>query len=265
MNIKLINQITKPKENFIFDRGRLFGDGFFTTGLIDSGELRHQVEHFERLKLSAEKLGFSDLDFDEIAKFLKKAIRKVAKAVIRISVTRGQTQRGYAIGADQSSNIEIIISPWIDKPSIFCEVFVANTPVSINAYLAGLKHLNRLDSVLAASECKQSNQEALLTFDNRVICGSRSNLFIFQDGCWKTPRLNDAGVSGITRKRILALMAEKQIPCEVEKISLEQLESCQSAFITNCLVGIWPVAKINDKAIATKLSCDLQADLNFIR
>ncbi|WP_444998545.1 aminodeoxychorismate lyase [Aliikangiella sp. IMCC44359] len=265
MNIQTINQISNDNSAITVERGGLFGDGFFTTGLIDSGKLRHQEEHFKRLKNTANKLKFNHFDINEIEKSLYKVTKNLKRAVIRISVERTQASRGYAIAAEHEAKVTILVSPWMDKPSLFCELIISEIPISKNSYLAGLKHLNRLDNVLAASECIKSDQEALLCDGEQVICGSRTNLFIFHDDVWKTPELKQAGIEGITKKRLLALMKDREITCLQTSISKNDLLNCQSAFITNSLVGIWPVSKINDKTLATKLSCALQSELNFTR
>lgn len=247
------------------ERGALFGDGFFTTGLIENFQLLHVERHQKRLVDSAQQLLFSTFDSDSLFSHLAQIVCQVEKAVVRISVTRSQALRGYAIANSQDCTVTIQLFPWLARPTKNCHAFFAETPPSINPRLAGIKHLNRLDSVLAATEIMSARQEALLCIEESVICGSKSNLFIRVDNSWFTPKLNLAGIEGITKQRLMENMRAEGIIVTEKEITRCEVERAESAFLTNSLLGIWPVSKVEERKLATQFTGRLQSLLNFSR
>jgi 4-amino-4-deoxychorismate lyase len=240
-----IEPVTLNQPNLPCDRGYLFGDGFFTTALIESGLISHLPWHIKRLTIAAEKLQFLGLNIDCFLQAISHKIKDVNSASIRISVSRGQTKRGYAV--DQGSvnyHIVVQINDLIEPVSRNCQLIYADTPVSVNSALAGIKHLNRLDNVLAANEIQQVDQEALMTDGEQVICGSRTNLFVLHQGTWLTPRVDKAGINGVTRQRIIDLMGKYNVPFEEAIITKELLENAQTAFVCNSLMGVWPASQL---------------------
>ncbi len=250
MLIDVIDQIAvSTKELPLLDRGELFGDGFFTTGIIKQHQLCYQQQHIERLKKSAKILQFAKIDFSLLENKLKAVCTKVANATIRISFSRRQKQRGYAIAEEGEFHCRIILSELASPPKQSCELVEANTAVSYNPSLAGIKHNNRLDSVLAATEITNQYQEALMFHNDTVICGSKSNLFVKLNNKWVTPDLTFCGIHGITRNRVLKAFANNNIEHEIRTINRAELNHVSSAFMTNSLIGVWPVSKINQRQL----------------
>jgi len=249
--------------DFSQDRGYLFGDGFFTTGLINKGQLRHEEYHYQRLQEAAQRLCFARFQISLLKPELITRISHVEQAVVRITVTRQKNQRGYGFKPDDAINLVIQLSPLPAQVRSTCHLVFSSIPISCNPVLAGIKHLNRLDSVLASQDLTGDNQEALLCQHDNVICGSRSNLFIAYQNQWLTPDLSQAGVKGITRRRLMDLMTQENIAVKETQITQAMLLSCDAAFLTNSLWGIWPVSKIDNKIVATELSENLKLKLKF--
>lgn len=243
----------------------MFGDGFFTTGIVENGLLLHPKYHFERLIESARRLKFEAFDVDQLIETLYRQVKEVEHACIRVTVSRIQQARGYGFSKSTPIQVCIQLSQLPDCPAQYCELFFAKTPISSNPILAGLKHLNRLDSVLAAQEIKSMNQESLMCLGEHVISGSRSNIFVFQDGEWLTPGLDRAGIAGITRKRLIESMRNNNIEIRESNITRKQLLKSKAMLLTNSLVGIWPVAKIGNILLDTELSECLKSKLDFAR
>ena len=250
MDISVIDQIIKnPGPLPELDRAGLFGDGFFTTGIIYQHQFCHQQRHFERLITSANRLLFDGLNLRELKNRLNQLVSEIDNAAVRISISRQQSQRGYAIAPDANYRCTILLSTLPSVPSENCELLDAETEISCNPTLAGLKHLNRLDSVLAASEISKANQEALMYHGDLAISGSKSNLFVKLDGVWKTPKLSHCGIAGITRDRTIEIFKQNNIQCSITDINRTELANVDGAFLTNSLFGIWPVASINTRMI----------------
>jgi len=250
MRIEVINHLNNSSSTYPnLDRGNMFGDGFFTTGIIYQNQFCHQQRHFERLVTSANRLLFGDLNLSDLKERLNQLVNEIDNSAIRISISRQQSQRGYAIAHDATYRCTILLTALPGLPEKNCELVDAKTAISCNPTLAGLKHLNRLDSVMAASEISTVNQEALMYYGDLAISGSRSNLFVKLNGVWMTPSLSHCGITGITRDRTIEVFKQQGIKWAMTDISRLDIAKVDAAFLTNSLVGIWPVASINAREI----------------
>lgn len=247
----MVNQTTSRLVN---NRGVMFGDGFFTTATIKSGALVWGEHHYNRLVNSAERLRFNDFDVNSIKKAISNICDAHCDAVIRITIYRHQSERGYAIASNAEAYCEIDLNRLGEVSSDYCELVSASTPISVNPALAGIKHLNRLDSVLAASEVTHSNQERLMWDAQHAIAGSRSNLFIMVQNQWLTPKIVASGINGITRSIIISMLEEQHQTIAISNIDETLLLKATAAFMTNSLIGVWPVSSIDGRALETSHS-----------
>jgi 4-amino-4-deoxychorismate lyase len=248
MHIEVINQMDADQNPLPrLDRASLFGDGFFTTGIIQDSQFCHQQRHFERLLISANRLLFTGLDLSQLQCTLNQLVSQIESGAIRISIARQQQQRGYAIAGDAKTICTIVLSELPDLPSDYCQLIDAKTAISCNPTLAGIKHINRLDSVLAASEITSIDQEALMYHGDLAISGSKSNLFVRLNGIWLTPKLFNCGIAGITRDRTIEMFNQQNIQYNISDIHRSDLIDVDAAFVTNSLIGVWPVKSINGR------------------
>jgi len=112
--------------------------------------------------------------------------------------------------------------------------------------LAGIKHLNRLENVLAAAECTEVNEGLLLDVDGLLIEGVRSNVFLISQGCLITPDLSRCGVAGVQRDRVMHCARRVGMTVEVRDIGLEELRAADEVFLSNSVFGLWPVARFEN-------------------
>jgi 4-amino-4-deoxychorismate lyase len=142
--------------------------------------------------------------------------------------------------------------PWPDSPDHLSGIRVrlCETRLGHNSTLAGIKHLNRLEQVLARAEWKDAGiSEGLMRDHNgNIVEGITSNVFLVQQGVLHTPSLDHCGVEGIMRGVILELATTLGIPNQVMPVSLQQLREAEEVFISNSLIGLWPVRTIDDLA-----------------
>ena len=112
--------------------------------------------------------------------------------------------------------------------------------------LAGLKHLNRLEQVLARAEWQDTAYAEGLLCDTsgRVIEGVFSNLFLIKDGELITPDLSRCGVAGVMRAEILQQAQSLGISQTVRDVSYAELVAADEVFVCNSLYGIWPVCAL---------------------
>jgi 4-amino-4-deoxychorismate lyase len=121
-----------------------------------------------------------------------------------------------------------------------------------NAALAGMKHLNRLEQVLARSEVPADDATELLLFSSsgQLVSGTMSNVFIVQDGRLRTPRIDLCGVAGVMRRVVLHEAAKAGIVTEECTLSATDLGATTEMFLTNARIGIWPVRAVVERPVA---------------
>ena len=136
------------------------------------------------------------------------------------------------------------------------------TPASYNPALAGLKHLNRLDSVLARAEWEDPEiVDGLMSgMDGEVVGGTMTNLFLWDRRSLLTPAVDRCGIAGTVRALTLDLARARGIPCVVADIKSAVLAQAEGLFLTNSVVGIWPVRRLGERELDPgRLPLDLLA------
>jgi 4-amino-4-deoxychorismate lyase len=130
------------------------------------------------------------------------------------------------------------------------DLLICSQQVSINENLAGLKHLNRLENVLARNEWTDADitviDGLMLNADGFVIEGTMSNLFAVKGGQLFTPRLHRSGVKGVMREHIIAIARESDIAVSFIDIRPEQLADMDELFISNSLIGIKSINNLRE-------------------
>ncbi|MBL9043167.1 MAG: aminodeoxychorismate lyase [Myxococcales bacterium] len=235
----------------VLDRGLQFGDGLFETMLCVSGTPVDFAEHWVRLAEGCRRLG---IDCPAIQRDVTAAVARqgAPKAVAKLIVTRGSTERGYRCVPSVRPNWILTITDAPEHPLAHGNEGVAvklcRTRVSLDdPQLAGLKHLNRLPQVLARREWDTEYHDGLLAdHGGRIVEGCTSNLFLVAQGTLRTPDLTACGVRGIVRQKVLDHSIALGIPCEVTTLGLREIERAEEVFLTNSVYGIVPVSAIED-------------------
>lgn len=249
MNTVLING-TEQQQLDVRDRAFQYGDGVFETIAWRHGQLELWPQHMQRMRQSCKRLSLTMPDEDRWLEDIKK-LNLDEHAVVKLILSRGVSGRGYAYEESDHATRITISYPWPEYPGknqqgincCFC-----TTPVSINTALAGIKHLNRLDNVLARNEWRDETiaEGFMLDHHQHIIEGTMSNVFCVLDNELYTPSLERSGVSGVMRQQVIQLAKEMQVPLNEIEISKQNFINVDSIFITNSLIGIWPVIKIID-------------------
>lgn len=234
------------------DRGLNYGDGVFETILVIRGKPVLWPEHLDRLTLACEALHLSlDRQLVETEALELLARSTAERAVLKIILTRGEGGRGYRPPASVSPTRIISLHDVPGNQVEFARngisAICCRHPVSVNPALAGIKHLNRLDQVLASLELTDNTEEGLM-FDlsGKLVEGTRSNVFLVRSGKLSTPDISQAGVAGIMRAWILLHCHEQGIPVSVSALSRSDLQAADELFVCNSVFGIWPVRQLQD-------------------
>ncbi len=251
-------QLAAPQALSVFDRAAQFGDGLFETILINKAQCPLIDAHLQRLTEGLNTLNIA-LDQEALINDFMQALEHAMQFPeqlfrLKIRVSRGESQTAYRYEPGLLVNRIVEISPLpvnhrhLQQGVItrLCDWQLSHQPA-----LVTVKHLNRLDQVMARSEWhKLDNPEHYfegLMCDQRgfITEGTMSNLFWrCQKGILHTPILDEAGVAGVMRQKILELCQQENIHYELSRLTLEELPAIQSLFMCNSLLGVIPVQAI---------------------
>jgi 4-amino-4-deoxychorismate lyase len=234
------------------DRGLLYGDGLFETIAVLDGRPREFERHLRRLLNGCQQLAIAPPDKATLIEEVGDICLGVDRAVLKLIVTRGPGGRGYRPVVQGHSTRILLLDAWPGYPSEYrtrgIDATCCRTRLGRNARLAGLKHLNRLEQVIARGEWQDEFQEGLmLDTEDQVIEGTMSNVFAVCKDSLHTPEITYAGVAGIMRERILECAARRCIAVHVHPMSLNEIRAADGLFFCNSLIGIWPVRRLDDR------------------
>jgi 4-amino-4-deoxychorismate lyase len=247
-----------PEESVpVTDRGLLYGDGVFETVRVVAGRMPLWPLHRERLHRGADRLGIG-VDVGEIERQLRAVSADIADAVVRVTVTRGDGPRGFAPPTTAMPRIVCALyappRPHASAQRDGVRVRVCSTRLSEQPLLAGIKHLNRLEQVLARREWPSgSSSDASAHFDEglmldlegRLVEGTFTNVFMLVEDRLVTPELSRCGVAGVMRRYLLEQRpGVGQFAPEVRDLRLAELVRADECFLSNSVSGIWPVRTI---------------------
>lgn len=227
------------------DRGLAYGDGLFETMLAVDGDIPWWPAHWRRLADGARQLAITLPDQQTIRQAAEQ-LADLQRSVIKIILTRGESGRGYLPGDGPAT---CIVSAYPAPPAMrqplslhWCQTRVAEQPA-----LAGIKHLNRLENVLARRECALAGHPEGLMCDGQghVICATSANVFILLDGKWMTPDVSGCGIAGIAR----AWLLDNLEAVAIGDLNREKIHSAEAVFLCNAVRGIMPVAQIGNKRL----------------
>lgn len=232
------------------DRGLAYGDGVFRTCLLRGGKPVCWTRHYRKLQCDCHAIDLPcpppHLLLDELAS----ASAGFSEAAGKIVVTRGVGPRGYAPPASPAVTRIVSASPLTVYPDAYREHGVhvrrCKLRLGLQPRLAGVKHLNRLENVIARMEWADDGvaEGLLLDTDDRVIEGIATNLFVVRGGVLCTPDLSRCGVSGVTRERIIDAAVHELVPMRIADLSWEDLLGADEAVLVNSLIGAWQIRRL---------------------
>jgi len=242
------------KQIAITDRGFAYGDGLFETIAVRDEQARFFDYHLDRLLAGAGRLGIPAPERELFAEEASALVRGCEYGTLKIILTRGTGHRGYA-PPDEVTPLRILgrllgARPAQTNYTNGIAVRHCTTPISRNSATAGLKTLGRLEQVLARAEWQDSSiAEGLMsTPDGCVVCGTMSNLFLIQGGSLIVPDLATCGIEGVMRRVVLDRAERIGLQQRVEDVSREALDGADELFVTNSLIGLWPVRRVDGAA-----------------
>ncbi|MHB0991274.1 MAG: aminodeoxychorismate lyase [Burkholderiales bacterium] len=235
------------------DRGLNYGDGVFRTMTMHHGRVRNWALHYRKLASDCERLGIVCPAIDVLETDLARIAKADMACVVKIIVTRGVGGRGYGVfnqmqpGRIVSSSALPVHPPEYATEGIvarLCAIRLARQPL-----LAGIKHLNRLEQVIARNEWNDpAIAEGLLCDEaGHVIGGTMSNVFIIRDRQLYTPDLTGSGIAGVTRDRILASASSLGLMATIAQLDLQELLEADEVLLCNSVIGVWQIRELHRK------------------
>lgn len=232
------------------DRGFQYGDGLFETISIHNGVPLFFSKHIERLAEGCRRLAIDLPERKQIAAEAEILCRSAGEGVLKIQVTRGKGGRGYRCpdGSNTTRVLSVHPSPNY-PPGLKCngiKARVCETRLGINPRLAAIKHMNRLEQILAMREWDDPHiyEGLMLDADDYVVEGTRSNLFLVQDGCLLTPKIDRCGVAGIMRALVIAQAKAHDMKVILARITIDDLLDADELFLTNSIIDYWPITEL---------------------
>jgi len=235
----------------VTDRGLAYGDGLFETIAVVDGKPKLLAAHLARLQRGAERIVIAGLDFNAIETAVGAASAAFSShGAVKLMVTRGDGPRGYTPPVAQNPRWWLQSFAWTPPTALPTGAHVAISSVRLGEQplLAGLKHLNRLEQVLARAEYPASRADEALMLDSagRLVCATSANIFVVREGKLFTPRLDRCGVAGVVRGALLAGASQGDLPWSITETELTRasLVGAEEVFLTSALRGVWAVAAV---------------------
>lgn len=280
-----------PSEHVrVFDRGLAYGDGVFRTLRVREGHPLCWRRHYDKLNADCAALGIvcppEAILAAEMAELIagypllnplpqtgEEANVKGAcfdlDCVLKVIVTRGESQRGYAIPEHMEPTRILMASPAPQYPANYLtdgvRLHLCSTRLAIQPLLAGIKHLNRLENVLARREWNDPEiaEGLMLDMDGNAIEGTMSNLFLLKGKTLHTPDLGRCGVAGVQRERIMDMAGGLGMTVRMENLPLARIYDADEVLLCNSVIGVWQVRELAGKTWqAGKLAARLRGLLD---
>lgn len=222
------------------NRAFAYGESLFETLRTHRGELPWWGRHLARLRAGAERLA---MPLPDVARMLAEAQSLLAgeDAILKLHISRSGA-RGYA-PEHTAAPLWLLSKQPLPAPQAALNLIHCETRLSAQPRLAGLKHGNRLEQVLARSEAAAQGADEGLMCDaeGAPICATSANLFALIDGVWRTPAVERCGVAGVMRGWLLA-----HGHAIIAPITQTELQQAEAVFLSNAVRGILPVRRLGD-------------------
>jgi 4-amino-4-deoxychorismate lyase len=240
----------------VSDRGFQYGDGVFTTIAVRSGVPLFFNRHLDRLQRDCAALGMPASGEETLIQEVEYLLKDQGDGVLKIQLTRGSGGRGYRPPPSDVPTRVLALHPSASYPSSFEQdgvaVCLCSTRLGMNSRLAGIKHMNRLEQILARSEWQDSGIAEGLMFDqdDHLVEGTMTNVFLVRNERLLTPMLDRCGIKGVIRSVLIGAAQDLGLDVSECRLSMEELENADAVFLSNSVIGLWPVCRIEGRSYA---------------
>jgi 4-amino-4-deoxychorismate lyase len=239
------------------DRGLMYGDGVFRTLRMQAGQPVWWDDHYNKLTADCGRLGIPAPAPECWLADLGRLAVVCPDAILRLMVTRGPGERGYRPpGNPRITRIAMAYALPHQAEVLGKDVWgegvtarLCDLRLGLQPQLAGVKHLNRLENVLARMEWDSPDiqEGVMLDQEGRIVSGTSSNLFILRGRRLLTPDLHRCGVAGVARNRLLTSAAEIGMSAEESDLLIQDLHTADALFFSNSVIKLWWVRRLGER------------------
>ena len=225
------------------DRGLAYGDGLFETLRVHRGAAPWWDAHWARLAGGAERLQLSLPDAGLVRREAGGLFADGGDGVLKLLVTRGAGGRGYAPPRAATPTWILSRHP-LPAAGDGLHLHWCETRLAVQPALAGIKHCNRLEQVLARAEAQAAGADEGLLRDSEgaVVSATSANLFVLREGRWLTPPVDRCGVAGTCRALLLPWLQARE-----QRLSADDVVGADAVFLCNAVRGILAVARLGTR------------------
>lgn len=254
-HITLVNRV-ETSALTIADRGLAYGDGLFETMRVQAGKIPLIKYHLARFELGVKKLHLGSVntltrEFEKNIQLVLSELSRFGladKALIKIMITRGIGGLGYLPPTSPDCNFVTQVFDLPEYSSDYAhegiQARIIQYRLPFNPVLAGIKHLNRLDQVLAAHELDDEQEGLMFDYNDSLVEGIKSNVLIFEGDNVVTPLLENSGVQGTLRQYLIENTSNLGFKINTETIDKDRFNAADGIAVINSIFGIWPVSNI---------------------
>ncbi len=233
------------------DRGLAYGDGLFETMRVQNRRIPLLDHHLQRLVAGCSRLGIPAPSTASLAERTRTAAATIDEGVVKLLLTRGSGGRGYRPPEAPCARIVLSRHSAPNVPRNWyrqgVRIRICETRIGRNPATAGLKHLGRLEQVLASAELAEDEAEGLMLNEHHhVIEGTRCNVFLYLSDVMVTPQLDMSGVAGVMRALVQEHARRIGVVCQERTVELDDLRQASEILLTNAVLGVLPVTRIPD-------------------
>lgn len=237
------------------DRGFLYGDGLFETMLCLNGVVPWLDYHLERMQQGCARL-FMGVSEGRLRHYFEQAIPAEGRHILRLTLSRGSGTRGYAPDGTEEVTVRARLAP-LDatrlQPPPHLDLGLSTVTLGSQPLLAGIKHCNRLEQVLAAREAAEQSVDDVLLGDGQqgFQCAGRANLLVLTDEGLVTPGCDQRGIAGTRRRVVMEQLAPRlDLPVREAPVSREMLRGARAVMVSNAVLGLAIAKTVDGKAVA---------------
>jgi branched-chain amino acid aminotransferase/4-amino-4-deoxychorismate lyase len=235
------------------DRGFTLGDGLFETVLARGGELVRLGAHLDRMIQGCGVLGLPEPDRAEAERLMRQALAEAGleaeRAAVRLTLTAGSGGRGLDRPEALTPRL-VAVAAAAAKPATPARLVIARVRRNHQSPAARLKTVSYLDNVLARAEAREAgaDEAVMLNCRGELACAAAANLFWVADGRIFTPAVGCGALPGVARAELMAAAAELGVAVQAVRAGPDDLAAADAAFLTNALIGVRPVAAVDDRS-----------------
>lgn len=258
--------------DLLASRALHYGHGCFTTLVYRDGVVLLWEYHWQRLQLGCQRLKLVCPDIDQVQLEIQNCIDAQAEptGIIKVMLLAEAPATGYVFVEHLAVCLVLLprqlpLQQIKQKREQGCELRICQQRLAVQPQLAGIKHLNRLEQVLAASEVLEMGCDdgLMLTESSHVIETTCANIFLRLAQQWVTPNLIQAGVAGVARALVIDWFSRNQQSVDVRSVSWGDIAQAEEILICNAVRGIWPVVRVQQQSFAIgELTRQLQNQLH---